>query len=204
MTNLKYNPVAHDHEKFIARASYAVQRWISTSYREDRLYNRSLMLLDGQGVKQDHTAAFLLNAQAAEQGHHDAVLAMGWFYLNGVGVEEDREKAWHWYRKSARQGEPKAMFSLGYLCYIDGDHVQAKTWFSRAIRLGHSRSLYWMARLLWRGLGVAKDQKWAYALIEQASKANVPEAKRVIRFLSRRARQAAHGHNDSSPTTLRP
>ncbi len=26
------------------------------------------------------------NCIAAQEGMHDAVLAMGWFYLNGVGV----------------------------------------------------------------------------------------------------------------------
>jgi TPR repeat protein len=79
---------------------------------------------------------------------------MGWFYLNGVGVEKDREKSWYWYRKSARHGEPRAMFSLGYLCWFEGDYVEANTWFSRAINAGHVRSQYWLAKLLWKGLAV--------------------------------------------------
>ena len=167
------------------------QRWFPTAYQENRLYNRSLALLGGQGVKQNEKAAFALNAQAAEQGHHDAVLAMGWFYLNGVGVEKDHEKSWHWYRKSARQGDPRAMFSLGYLCYIEGNYVDANAWFSRAFDSGHKRSLYWMAKLLWKGRGIDKDRKLARLLIEQAAKANIPEAKRVIRFISRRVQPRA-------------
>jgi len=34
-----------------------------------------------------------LNVIAAEQGMHDAVLAMGWFYLNGVGAQANEEEA---------------------------------------------------------------------------------------------------------------
>src|SRR5882724_7934285 len=158
------------------------QRWIPTAHREDRLYNRSLAFLDGQGIKQDQVAAFTLNAEAAERGHHDAVLAMGWFYLNGVGVEKDREKSWYWYRKSARQGDPRAMFSLGYLCCIEGDYIEANKWFSRAIDAGHKRSLYWLAKSLWKGRGIEQDAKRARSLIEQAAKANVVEAKRALRF----------------------
>jgi TPR repeat protein len=161
------------------------RKWIPTAYRENRLYNSSLALLDGRGVRQDEAAAFALNAEAAEQGHHDAVLAMGWFYLNGVGVEKDRERSWYWYRKSARHGDPRAMFSLGYLCWLERDYIEANTWFARAIGAGHLRSQYWLAKLLWKGLGVAQDAKRARSLIEQAAKANVLEAKRALRFLTR-------------------
>ena len=137
------------------------QQWIPTAYRENRLYNSSLALLEGRGVRQNEAAAFALNAEAADLGHRDAVLAMGWFYLNGVGVEKDRDRSWHWYRKSARHGDPRAMFSLGYLSYLERDYAEARTWFSRAIELDHNRSLYWMAKLLWKGYGVEEDRKRA-------------------------------------------
>jgi len=161
------------------------QNWIPSAHRENRLYNRSLALLNGQGTNQDQVASFALNAEAAARGHHDAVLAMGWFYLNGVGVKKDREKSWYWYRKSARHGDPRAMFSLGYLSCLEGDYIEANTWFSRAIDAGHSRSKYWLAKLLWKGRGVSQDAKRARSLIEQAAKANVVEAKRALRFLTR-------------------
>ena len=65
-----------------------------------RIYNHSLRLLDN-----DKSEAFRLNQIAAKEGMHDAVLAMGWFYLNGVGTDTDEEAALGWYRKSARQGD---------------------------------------------------------------------------------------------------
>lgn len=165
------------------------QRRTPTAYRENRLYNSSLGLLEGGGVKQDEATAFALNAEAAERGHHDAVLAMGWFYLNGVGVQKDRDEAWYWYRKSARHGDPRAMFSLGYLSYIEGDYAEAKRWFTRARGAGHKRSLYWLAKLYWKGRGVDQDRGQARSLIELAAKANVCEAKRALHFFSRKPAQ---------------
>src|SRR5437868_755167 len=71
-----------------------------TSSAQNILYQQSLDFLLGRDVAKDERRAFALNAQAAHQGHSDAVLAMGWFYLNGVGVKSDRDQARHWYRKS--------------------------------------------------------------------------------------------------------
>jgi hypothetical protein len=53
-----------------------------------RSYNHSLRMLDDNDCE-----AFRLNQLAAQDGMHDAVLAMGWFYLNGVGIKADKEEA---------------------------------------------------------------------------------------------------------------
>jgi hypothetical protein len=149
------------------------------------IYNRSLGSLHGEGTPEDARKAFLLNLQAAESGMHDAVLAMGWFYLNGVGVERDDEQAQSWYRKSARQGEPMAMFSLGQMAFEQKDYAEAMVWFRRAADKGHSRSLFWIGKLLWRGAGVPLDKKQAMELFQKASREKVLVARRVLRFLSR-------------------
>jgi TPR repeat protein len=157
-----------------------------SAFRQNWLYERSIEFLEGKGVAKNLEKAFSLNEEAAEMGHHDAVLAMGWFYLNGKGVAVDREKSWHWYRKSARHGEPKAMFSLGYICYVDRNYDEARQWFTRASKSGHKRSLYWLGKLHWKGYGIDRDTKQALSLFEQAANAKIHEAKRVLQFLSRR------------------
>ena len=149
-----------------------------------RLYNRSLQLLDGRGVQRDEVRAFDLCARAAAAGYHDAVLAMGWHYLNGVGVEIDIDQAVRWYRRSARQGDPQAMFSLGQIAYSGGDPVAAMTWFERASQKNHARSMYWMAKLFWRGHGVERDRHKAMKLIQGAASRSDPEARRFLRYLS--------------------
>ena len=147
------------------------------------LYNRSLELLKGQGVTKDEKRSFELNAKAAAAGDRDAVLAMGWYYFNGVGVSRDLAEARKWCRKSARQKQPGAMFTLGSISYEEGKYEEAMQWFESAVKEGHARSIYWIAKLYWRGLGVGRDRRRAEGLFEQAAARRVPEAKRVLRFL---------------------
>jgi hypothetical protein len=143
-----------------------------------RSYNRSLRLL---GNKDNE--AFRLNAIAAEEGMHDAVLAMGWFYLNGVGVQSSEDEAVRWYRKSARQGEARAMFSLGYIGYVCKDFSDALVWFGRAVKKDHHRSNFWIGKMYWRGEGVMQDRKRAQEFFAQAADKKVVEAQRALRFL---------------------
>ena len=67
--------------------------WRISDLSANSRYCRSLALLKGRGVPKNEAQAFALNAEAADAGHGDAVLAMGWFYLNGVGVAKNLELA---------------------------------------------------------------------------------------------------------------
>ncbi len=151
-----------------------------------RHYIDSLALLD-----KDEGEAFRLNYIVAQAGVHDAVLAMGWFYLNGIGVEADVQTAVHWYKKSARQGDPQAMYSLGEIAYVEGDFAEALTWFERAASKGHQRSNFWIGKMYWRGKGVARDQKVARDHFARAASGKVQEAKRTLRYLAFRSNRTS-------------
>jgi TPR repeat protein len=150
----------------------------------DRLYNESLALLEGRGVKKDERQAFEVNRMAAVEGHADAVLAMGWFYINGVGVERSTIDAKTWYRRSARKGEPRAMFSLGFMAYEEKDWADALMWFKRAADSGHHRSQFWIGKLHWRGDAVPRSRSEALRLFHLAAKKKVPDATRALRWLT--------------------
>lgn len=150
----------------------------------DRLYNESLALLEGQGVQKDERRSFEINQSAAQGGHADATLAMGWFYLNGVGVERSIPDALRWYKASARRGEPRAMFSLGFIAYEQRDWSDAITWFRRAAEAGHHRSLFWLGKLHWRGRAVPQCRSEAMRLIHLAARKKVPDATRALRWLT--------------------
>jgi uncharacterized protein len=141
-------------------------------------YNDSLKMLGN-----DDAEAFRLTQIAADKEMHDAVLAMGWFYLNGIGVAANEEEAHRWYRKSARQGNEKAMFSLGQMAYWQQDFSDAMTWFNRAAGQGHHRSKFWIGKMYWRGEGVEQDQKTAQKMFAEAASKRVFEAQRAIRYL---------------------
>lgn len=144
-----------------------------------RSYNHSLRLL---GNNDDE--AFRLNQIAAQSGMHDAVLAMGWFYLNGVGVEQNGEEALRWYRKSARQGDERAMFSLGQIAYFARDYSEAILWFKRAQNKGHSRSSFWIGKMYWRGQAVTQDRQEASRYFARAASGKLPEAQRIVRYVA--------------------
>lgn len=154
-----------------------------------RTYNHSLLLLDS-----DETEAFRLNQVAAKDGMHDAVLAMGWFYLNGVGVEIDEQAALRWYKKSARQGDARAMFSLGQTAYSWHDYSDALLWFTRAAAKGHRRSDFWIGKLYWRGQGVTEDRGEADKHFTRAASKKLPEAQRTLRYIAFLARHTPSGH----------
>jgi TPR repeat protein len=124
-----------------------------------REYNKSLKRLGN-----DDEEAFRLNVIAAEQGMHEAVLAMGWFYLNGAGVEADLGEAIRWYKKAARHGEVMAFFSLGQIAFSQKDFAEAILWLGRAAAKGHSRSKFYLGKLYWRGEGVEQNKKLALIL----------------------------------------
>jgi len=150
----------------------------------DQLYNESLALLEGRGVQKDEQRAFEKSRAAAIEGHGDATLAMGWFYINGVGVERSMADSITWHRRSARKGETRAMFSLGYIAYEQKDWDDALTWFRRAADAGHHRSLFWLGKLHWRGRAVVQNHCEAMRLVHLAAKKKVPDATRALRWLT--------------------
>lgn len=165
------------------RTGHANRNGIPRSYRS---YNHSLRLLDNNDEE-----AFRLNQIAAQTGMHDAVLAMGWFYLNGVGVEANRAEALRWYRRSARQGDERAMFSLGQIAYWESDYSEALLWLNRAAKKGHHRSDFWIGKLYWRGQGVPADRQKANQCFARAAVNKVSEAQRVLRYLGFVAKRAS-------------
>jgi TPR repeat protein len=76
------------------------------------------------------------------------------------------------------------MFSLGQVALMERRAQEAVTWFRRAADHGHVRSLYWIAKLLWRGDGGNKDRAEAQRLLQRAAEKGDREARRALRFLS--------------------
>ena len=80
------------------------------------------------------------------------------------------------------------MFSLGRICYTERDFTESLTWFKRAAKAGHSRSLYWIGKHHWYGHGVPEDKKEAMKSFHLAAGQKVVGARRVLKFMSRRKR----------------
>lgn len=76
------------------------------------------------------------------------------------------------------------MFSLGIIAYERKEWNDALIWFRRAANAGHSRSLFWLGKLHWKGRAVARSRSEAMRLIHLAARKKVPDATRALRWLT--------------------
>lgn len=73
---------------------------------------------------------------AAERGHPDAQLNLGFAYENGLGVGKNAAEAAHWFREAAEHGYAPAQSRLAYCCErglgVERDITQAISWADKA------------------------------------------------------------------------
>ncbi|HEX3674016.1 MAG TPA: tetratricopeptide repeat protein [Rhizomicrobium sp.] len=125
------------------------------------------MLLSGEGVSKDETAAAIWFARAAETGDSEAHNMLGRCLEHGWGVARDAALAAHHYAVAANDGDAWAQYNLGHL-YLDGigvarDFAAAFAWYSRASGQGHARAMNLVARCHEEGWGTARDRALARA-----------------------------------------
>ncbi|XP_008117030.2 protein sel-1 homolog 3 isoform X1 [Anolis carolinensis] len=105
------------------------------------LYDYSIVLFKGQGVKKNKRRALQLMKKAASKGLPQAVNGLGWYYHN---FQRDYAKAAKYWLKAEAMGSPEASFNLGVL-YLDGiypgqtgrNHTVAADYFYKAAEGGH-------------------------------------------------------------------
>jgi TPR repeat protein len=83
-------------------------------------------------------------ALAANTGHLEAQLLMGYAYKNGTLFTKDQELANVWFKKAASHNNPDALYELG-LAYnfgygVEKDQDAAMAFFQKAKDLGHPLS----------------------------------------------------------------
>ena len=73
---------------------------------------------EGRGVAQSYEEASVWYRKAAEQGHADAQLNLGYNLANGLGVTQSDTEAARWYKMAADQGDAQALSNLGLLTKV--------------------------------------------------------------------------------------
>lgn len=63
----------------------------------------------------DYAMALELWAPAAEAGHTEAQVGVGFLYDAGSGVEQDKDTAEYWFRRAVVKKSAQAAFNLGHL-----------------------------------------------------------------------------------------
>lgn len=120
---------------------------------------------EGQGMKRLR--------KAAEQGHVEAQLHLGFMYAGGEGVPEDDREAVKWFGRAAEQGHAGAQAVLILIGAkgkgVSEDSVKAYAWVALAAAQGNDKAVNsrdWLRRQM-TAEQVAEAQKLAAALRER-------------------------------------
>jgi uncharacterized protein len=123
------------------------------------------MLLEGQGVEQDKSAALAWFRRAAAGGDADAINMVGRCLDNGWGTPEDAPAAAEHFQRAASAGHAWAQYNLGHM-YLDGrgvvrDRGAAFACYSQAAQQRHERAMNLLGRCCEEGWGTPRDLRAA-------------------------------------------
>lgn len=142
----------------------------------------------GLGVAADGNKAFELYQKAAEQNHDYAIANVGYCYHNGIGTAKDLDKAACWYEKAAEKGVEFAQHNLAAIAYDKGDYAVAFKWYKNLSENNnygqHASILYWVGYMYKEGLGITKDENYAYSYLAKASDLGIDAAHRLCAELT--------------------
>lgn len=112
----------------------------------------------------------------AAKNDPDALFNLGQAYKLGRGVTKDIAKAETYYGKAARLGHVAAADNYGILLFQTGRQQAAIPWLQSAADRGEPRAMYVLGIASYNGDYAAKDWVRAYALINRAAAAGLPQA----------------------------
>jgi TPR repeat protein len=126
------------------------------------------------GGPRDPAEAARFYAQAAAQGHADAMYALGCLHKSGDGMPQDNAEAAQWFLRAAEAGSTEAQFNIGLAYHLgDGvakDGVKAWQWTGRAAESFHADALHNLGLIYRNGWAVEADPVAANALFTLAKK----------------------------------
>eukprot|EP00286_Rhodomonas_abbreviata_P025415 CAMPEP_0181298984 /NCGR_PEP_ID=MMETSP1101-20121128/6084_1 /TAXON_ID=46948 /ORGANISM="Rhodomonas abbreviata, Strain Caron Lab Isolate" /LENGTH=470 /DNA_ID=CAMNT_0023404063 /DNA_START=104 /DNA_END=1516 /DNA_ORIENTATION=- len=153
----------------------------------------------GKGVEQDYAQALTWALQAVTLGEHDAALTVAMCHEYGHAVPADHLIGAQWYLYAMQHtDDPKisaqSMDALGRCAYkgshhdyvnnhVPEDYSTAAYWWQRATDAGVRDAMNRLARLYYKGRGVAKDKEKAKQLWKQAAAAGSHEAVDALKDL---------------------
>jgi len=156
----------------------------------------------------DYTGAIQEWLPLASDSDPNALFNLGQVYRLGRGVDKDMDTAKRYYERAARLGHVSAQGNLGTLYFFSEDpdvqdQEKAVSWWQEAAANGDARSQYMLGVLFFNGDVVSRDWTRAYAWVNLAASAGLPEAieaeTAMLKHLS--AAQVAEAR-DVSPTLV--
>ncbi|XP_067086227.1 protein sel-1 homolog 3 isoform X4 [Osmerus mordax] len=164
--------------KDVARAL----RWYKTSAMETKdpssMYDYSVLLLKGQGVKRNKTLGLKLMEKAAAMGSAEALNGLGWYH---GAVLRNHSSAALYFQQAAHNGSANAMHNLG-IYHLSGhlpgnpqrNETAAFLLFLNASAFGHVEAAVQAAWYLSTGHlpGVSRDEERAVIMLKRVCEQN--------------------------------
>ncbi|XP_008297004.1 protein sel-1 homolog 3 [Stegastes partitus] len=142
------------------------------------MYDYSILLMKGQGVKRNYTRGFQLLKKAAAMGSINALNGLGWYH--GI-VLNDHKNAVKYFEQAALNGSEDGMFNLG-IYHLNGKNLDrprrnesaAFQQFLNASRFGHVAASVEAAWYLSTGSleGVSQDVERAVIMLKKVCEQN--------------------------------
>ena len=122
--------------------------------------------ITGNDVPGNYTEAIRWYSLAANKGHGDAQIRLGYIYEKGKGVPEGHIEAVRWYRLAAEQGLADGQLNLARK-YRRGegvlqDYGEAMRWYTLSAYQGNYWALLRLGNMYHHGWGVRKDYVTAH------------------------------------------
>lgn len=148
--------------------------------------------LNYRGNMDDRWLHYLI--KSAELGYPDAMMWLAEVYENGTSTEKNTEAALKWYKQAALAGNYLAGFAEASLRY-DSTGTGAEELAALLQELaakGNANSLYDLARMYLRGIGVPRDTEQAIHLAtEAAERSHTAAAKLLADYYDKEKRNTA-------------
>ncbi|MGD2117915.1 MAG: SEL1-like repeat protein [Chromatiales bacterium] len=164
---------------YIARDEIQALVWLQKAVEQNHpfaMYVLALQYSSGHLIEQNHEKAQLLFEQAAAAGIDIANTNLGIIHEKGLGTEPNKNLAKKHYQLAAENDEPYAANELGRLLLAEHEYPLAKKWFQKAADQDLAPAKFNLGLMNLLGLGMPKDKKAAYLLIDEAAAAQVPKA----------------------------
>lgn len=136
---------------------------------------------------------------ASRAGDVRADYALGTWYLHGSNVRRSVNKGFRMIAKAARAGIPEALFDLAVCCETGlGTRTsvrRAATLYVRAALLGDPEAPFEVGRMLYHGIGLARDRAQARVWLDFAERETKPRRETTERKTQPRRRESVkRGH----------
>ena len=123
--------------------------------------------------------------KAAELGHTDAQVKIGYFYHTGKGVKQNYQKAFEWFLAAAECGNANAMNNIGDAyyngCGVRQDFEKAFEWLQKAALMEQADALFLGGKMLFSGKGTVRNEVLGLEWIKKAAEAKNKEATKWLR-----------------------